>query len=437
MTTAPALDQHSIHGGTIQVAGPRSMRGVLRVPGDKSISHRALILAALADGSSTIEGLSKGLDVWHTRRIVEALGAVVTELEDGRLGVAGGDLHEAAGVLDVGNSGTGMRLLAGLCASLPFLSVLVGDSSIAARPMGRVVEPLRSMGARVDGRGDGRFAPLVVRGGGLRGIDFTPPVASAQVKSAVLLAGLAASGPTTVREAVPTRRHTEEMLQARGADLVVDGGTVVLKPGPLAAGEIVVPGDPSQSAFWICGAAALPGSDLTVEGLYLGVERSGFLDVLVRMGADLEIDREAGSVRVRGAELHGTTVTAGELPGLIDEVPVLAVAAALAVEGRLDVQGAAELRTKESDRIETVAAMLRALGAEVETEPERLVVHGGATLRPGTVDSVGDHRIAMAAAIAALAVDGEVEIEGWGAVATSYPGFLDDLSTITTPPGTP
>ena len=428
-TTVTAVPD-PIRLGTVQVSGPGVLRGTLRVPGDKSISHRALILAALARGSSTVTGLSRGLDVRHTRLIVQALGAVVTEQPDGSLTVVGGELHEAVAVLDVGNSGTGIRLLAGMCAGLPWLSILTGDSSIASRPMARVVEPLRSMGARVDGRSGGRFAPLAVRGGDLHGIDFTPQVASAQVKSAVLLAGLGAQGTTTVREAVPTRRHTEEMLLARGADLEVDGGTVRLRPGPLAPGDIVVPGDPSQGAFWICGAAAIPGSDLTVEGLYLGPERSAFLDVLTRMGADLDVDREAGTVRVRGAELHGTVVPADELPGLIDEVPVLAVAAALAVDGELDVQGAGELRTKESDRIETVASMLRALGADVRTEAERLVVPGGGRLRPGTVQSHGDHRIAMAAAIAALAVDGAVEVEGWGAVATSYPGFLDDLGAV-------
>ncbi len=374
------------------------LRGTLRVPGDKSVSHRALILALLARGTSTIEGLSAGLDVAHTRAIVEALGARISEAPDagsahrvGTLTVEGGDLHEAAGVLDVGNSGTGIRLLAGLCAGLPFRSVLTGDASIAQRPMDRVTVPLRLMGATIDGREGGRLAPLEIRGGGLVGIDYTPPVASAQVKSAVLLAGLHADGVSVVRERVPTRRHTEEMLRERGVSVVTEpdgrgGDVVTLTPGPVQPGRIVVPGDPSQSAFWICGAAAIPGSDLTVEGLYLAPERTGFLPVLQRMGADLEIDRAAGVVRVRGAELHGTVVTATELPDLIDEVPALAVAAALAVEGVLDVQGAAELRTKESDRIETVAAMLRALGAQVDTEPERLVVHAGAVLRPGIVD---------------------------------------------------
>ena len=385
------------NASTASVEGGRVLRGTLRVPGDKSVSHRALILALLAHGTSTIEGLSAGLDVAHTRAIVEALGARITEAADagsahrvGTLTVEGGDLHEAADVLDVGNSGTGIRLLAGLCAGLPFRSVLQGDESIAQRPMDRVTIPLRQMGARIDGRDGGRLAPLIIDGGGLHGIDYTPPVASAQVKSAVLLAGLLAEGVTVVREPVPTRRHTEEMLRDRGVDIVTepDGGgaggeVITLRPGPVKPGTITVPGDPSQSAFWICGAAAIPGSDLTVEGLYLAPERTGFLPVLQRMGADLTIDRAAGlGARARWRAARHRRHRRPSCPDLIDEVPALAVAAALAVEGVLDVQGAAELRTKETDRIDTVAAMLRALGAEVDTEPERLVVHSRARAPP-------------------------------------------------------
>ncbi len=462
VTTAPA-DEGAHAGRTTPVATDRVIRGTLRVPGDKSVSHRALILAALADGTSTIEGLSAGLDVAHTRAIVEALGATVTEADDapsphsvGTLTVRGGALHAADHVLDVGNSGTGIRLLAGLCAGLPFRSVLSGDASIAQRPMDRVAVPLRLMGARVDGRDGGRLAPLEIEGGGLTGIDYTPPVASAQVKSAILLAGLSAEGVTVVRETTPTRRHTEEMLRERGVSVVTEpdghgGDVITLTPGPVSPGLIAVPGDPSQAAFWICAAAALPGSDLTVEALYLAPERTGFLPVLQRMGADLDIDRDAGTVRVRGTSLHGTVVTAAELPDLIDEVPALAVAAAHAADGVLDVQGAGELRTKESDRIETVAAMVRALGGRVDTEADRLVVHGGVPLRPGTVESHGDHRIAMAAVIAALGVrapaadsaeeaDGAAEpvlVVDFDCVATSYPGFLDDLALLTAPPLSP
>ena len=432
MTPVPTTDA--------AIAQRGALRGTLRMPGDKSVSHRALLLAALADGTSRVTGLSAGLDVARTRAIVEALGATVTE-GDGAVLVAGGELHEPERVLDVGNSGTGIRLLAGLLAGLPFLSVLQGDESVGTRPMDRVTAPLRLMGARVDGRGDGRYPPLVIRGGGLHAIAYTPPIASAQVKSAVLLAGLHAQGRTVVREPVPTRRHTEEMLRERGIAVVTEpmpgGGEVVtLQPGRLTAGDIAVPGDPSQAAFWICAAAVLPGSDLTIEGLYLGPERTGFLPVLERMGADLDVDAAAGRIRVRGGELRGTVVTDAELPDLIDEVPALAVAAALAVEGSLDVRGAAELRAKESDRIDTVAELVRALGGTADTEPDRLVVHGGVRLRPGVVQSHGDHRIAMAGAIAALGAAGDepVRVLGWDCVDTSYPGFLADLAAVTTPP---
>lgn len=432
---------------TVRVSRRGPLRGQLCVPGDKSVSHRALILAGLASGSSTITGLSAGLDVLHTRQIMRAMGVRIDEADDrrsghpiGTLAVTGGDLQEPQQILDVGNSGTGARLLAGVCAGQPFRSVITGDESIAGRPMDRVVEPLRAMGAEIDGREGGRFTPLTITGGNLRGIDYTPPVASAQVKSAVLLAGLSADGSTIVRETVTTRRHTEEMLVEHGVDVttVADGhgGSIVtLVPGPVSPGAFAVPGDPSQAAFWICAAAAVPGSDVTVENLYLAPERTGFLQVLERMGADLTVDAAAGVIRVVGAELTGVVVEAPDLPDLIDEVPALSIAGALAASGALEFQGAGELRAKESDRIETVAAMIHALGGQVSTGPESLTVSSG-TLRAGVVESHHDHRIAMAAAAATcgLASDGEVEISGWDAVATSYPGFLDDLNTLTTNP---
>lgn len=429
---------------TVRVANRGPLRGSLRVPGDKSVSHRALILAGLAKGPSTISGLSAGLDVHHTRQIMQALGVGITEADDaesshrvGTLTVSGGSLSEPLHVLDVGNSGTGARLLAGVCAGQPFRSVITGDQSIATRPMDRVVEPLRAMGARIDGRDGGRFTPLTIDGGDLHGIDYTPPVASAQVKSAILLAGLFAEGATVVRERVVTRRHTEEMLVEHGVEVVTEpdvrgGAVVTLTPGPVQPGRFSVPGDPSQAAFWICAAAAIPGSDVTVENLYLSPERSGFLDVLLAMGADLDVDRVGGVVRVRGGELIGTVVSSDQLPDLIDEVPALAVAGTLAVSGPLVFEGAAELRAKESDRIETVAAMLTALGGEPETGPDSLTVHPHA-LSAGTVASHHDHRIAMAAAVAAcgIASGGDVVVSGWDAVATSYPGFLDDLAHLT------
>jgi 3-phosphoshikimate 1-carboxyvinyltransferase len=305
--------------------------------------------------------------------------------------------------------------------------------------MDRVVQPLRAMGATIDGRDGGRFTPLTIAGGGLVGIDYAPPMASAQVKSAILLAGLFADGPTIVRESVVTRQHTEEMLAEHGVTVTtetIDGVSVVrLVPGVITPGRFDVPGDPSQAAFWICAAAALPGSDVTVENVHLSPERSGFLDVLQAMGADLDVDRAAGRVRARGGELRGTTVRGDQLPDLIDEVPALAVAGALAVEGSLIFEDAAELRTKESDRIDTVVEMLSALGGEVEAGPDWLAVSARAGLRGGRVRSHHDHRIAMAAAVATcgMAEADTVEVDDFDCVATSYPGFLDDLHDLTTP----
>ncbi|MFL6287781.1 MAG: 3-phosphoshikimate 1-carboxyvinyltransferase [Actinomycetes bacterium] len=426
----------------IVITARAPLNGTLRVPGDKSVSHRALMLAGIARGTSTITGLSAGLDVKNTRTIMEALGVQIHEAADasgpstGTLTVTGGALSEPSTVLDVGNSGTGARLLAGLCSGQDFLSIISGDASISTRPMDRVTEPLRAMGASVDGRGEGRFTPLVIRGGHLHGIDYTPPVASAQVKSAILLAGLFADGVTVVREKVPTRRHTEELLSEHGVTVkseTDDGGSSVIElhPGAVEPGSFVVPGDPSQAAFWISAAAAIPGSDVTVENLYLAPERSGFLAVLLDMGADLEIDRAVGTVRARGTELHGATVVASQMSDVIDEVPALAVAGAFAVSGTLRFEAAGELRAKESDRIETVAAAITALGGAVSTGPELLEIKAQ-PLGAGSIASHHDHRIAMAAAIATtgMTAGSNVEIDDWSCVATSYPGFLDQLTSL-------
>ncbi|HMQ25315.1 MAG TPA: 3-phosphoshikimate 1-carboxyvinyltransferase [Acidimicrobiales bacterium] len=420
---------------TLAVAGPAAVRGRVRVPGDKSISHRALLLGALAEGTTTITGLSAGEDVAHTRDAVAALGADVLVVDDGRVQVTGGGLRAPATVVDVGNSGTGLRLLMGVTAALEGTTRFDGDDSIRRRPMDRVAVPLRRMGATIEGVGDRCTAPLAVTGGTLNAIDYELPVASAQVKGSVLLAGLGADGETVEREHLETRAHTEEMLAAFGADVRVErgegtGSSVHLRPGRLTATDVAVPGDPSQAAFWIAAACLVPGSDVTVEGVYLGPARNGFLTVLARMGADVEVDTATGDVRARHSALHGTEVTPDEIPGLVDEVPILAVAAA-AADGPTRFLGAGELRVKESDRLSTVASELGALGARVEARPDELVVAGGGHLRPGRVTAHGDHRIAMAGAIAALAAAGETEIDGWEVVATSYPGFEDDLETLT------
>jgi 3-phosphoshikimate 1-carboxyvinyltransferase len=411
----------------LELQGGQPVRGTLRVPGDKSISHRALLLAARAEGVSRISGLSTGQDVVDTQAAVVAMGAVV---EGDR--VNGGQLREPDGVVWVGNSGTGIRLLAGFCAAFPWLTVLAGDESIARRPMDRVAIPLRQMGATVDGRRSGRLPPLAIRGGNLHGIRYQLPVASAQVKSAILLAGLGAEGDTVVREPAPTRAHTEELLALCGADIAVDGLDIRVRASTLEPFELDVPGDPSQAAFWVVAAVITPGSQLTIERVYFGRARAGFLDVLKRMGADIDVDMvgdHLADIHVRySPELHGTEVAGDEIPDVQDEVPVLAVAAAVA-EGETVFRDASELSVKETDRLATVTSELGALGGRVEPMNDGIVIHGsgGQPLPGGVVQSHGDHRIAMAAAIAGLAARGSTRIEGWEAVATSYPTFEEHL----------
>jgi len=417
-------------GDVLAVRAGEPLRGELRVPGDKSISHRALLMAALADGVSSIAGLSDGADVGATAAAVRALGVAVESSGD-VLSVRGGEMREPRRPIHVGNSGTSIRLLSGIAAGCPFTTVLGGDTSVNRRPMDRVAEPLRLMGAEVTGADGGRRAPLRITGGGLRGINWQPPVASAQVKGAVLLAGLFAAGETVVREPVATRAHTEEMLAAFGADVRVAGGEVTVRASRPEPFDLAVPGDPSAAAFWMVGAALVPGSEVTVRDVYRGQGRDGYLRVLQRMGADLSAV-PAGDRRVhltcRSGPLRGVTVAAPEVPDLIDEIPVLAVAAAVA-DGPSRFEGAGELRHKESDRLRSVLAGLAALGAPAEVDGDVLVVHGGAQLRAGRVDAAGDHRIAMAFCIGALAAAGEETIiSGWRSVATSYPGFVEDLA---------
>ena len=418
--------------GSLVVAPGGPLVGRISVPGDKSISHRVLMLAALADGTSTVRGLSDGGDVACTRRIIEALGADVVDAGDGAISISGGRLEAVDHPLDVGNSGTGIRLLAGLLAGLPFRSVLDGDASIRRRPMDRVLDPLRLMGASLRGRDGQPLAPLEIRGGGLRGIEYRLPVASAQVKGCVLFAGLSAEGPTTVLEDRPSRAHTEELMMAFG--ITLDAGSdgdlrsVTVQPGRPTAFDHDVAGDPSQAAFWAVAASILPGSEVVVANVYAGPARSGFVDVLSRMGADITHDPTTGDLTVRHSGLTGTVVTADEVPGLVDEVPILAVAAACA-DGETTFEGVGELRVKESDRLATVESELGRMGADVRVDGDTLVVRGSA-LTGAEVDSHHDHRIAMACVVAALVADGPTTIHGWDAVATSYPGFVADLDLL-------
>lgn len=418
---------------TITVEGARQFTGRLRVPGDKSISHRALMIAALGQRPCTIRGLSDGDDVSRTRRAVEALGARVEVAESGDVTVTGG-ARGARDPIDMGNSGTGIRLLAGLVSGFDFTTTLDGDASIRQRPMDRIIQPLTAMGASIRGSGgDGSRAPLTIEGRPLRGIEYTVPVASAQVKSAVLLAAMRAEGPTTVHEMVPTRAHTEEMLAAAGVRLERGAHSVTLWPGVVEPPDVEVPGDPSQAAFWVVGACVAADSDFVVENVYLGQARGGFIEVLRRMGADITVDSDSGDIRARSSELKGTRVTAEELPGCIDEVPILAVAAAAAV-GETVFEGIDELRVKETDRVAAIAGLLDGLGAGCQVDGDTLAITGvgrAELLRSGTVDSRGDHRMAMAAAIAGAVGSGSMTVGGFEATVTSYPSFARNLDRCT------
>ena len=419
----------------------KPLTGVVRVPGDKSISHRALIVSALASGRSVLSGINVGADVRATAAAVRALGARCEIANGGpddnpravveSSGWTG--LSEPGDVIDVGNSGTTIRTMAGVCAGLRGLSVLTGDEAIRRRPMLRVVAPLRQMGAAVDGREHGDRAPLVIRGGDLKAIDYEAPVASAQIKTAVLLAGLAAAGRTTVTEPRRSRDHTELMLASAGADVTIEGTSVAVTGGvELAAMDRDIPGDLSSAMFLMAGALLVAGSELTLEGVGLNPTRSAVLDVLDEMGADVTVARSSeggepvGAVTVRHSRLRAVDIGGDAIPLLIDELPILATIATQA-EGVTTIRDAAELRVKESDRIAVLATGLRALGAKVEELPDGLVIEGPTPLDGGAVDSHFDHRIAMSMAVAGLVADGNVKISGWSSVETSFPEFLDLL----------
>src|SRR5215216_6781553 len=411
-------------GAEITIAGPRPLRGTVRVPGDKGISHRALLSAALASGRSTIRGLADGDDVQRTRAALEQLAVRVKDSEPSTamvLGTGAAGLREPDAVIDCGNSGTTMRMLAGVLAGRPFLSVLSGDSSLQGRPMGRVARPLRALGARVDGRADGELAPLVIRGGGLTARRIELDVVSAQVKTAVILAGLQAQGATEVVEPAPSRDHTERMLEALRAPVThVDDRTTRVETGAPTAFELDVPGDPSSAALFAVAACITPGSSIVIEDVCLNPRRLGFVDVLRRMGAPV------GRLEVEASPLVATTIVPDE--GMIDEIPVLAVAAAFA-DGLTEIRGIAELRVKESDRINTIQQELAQMGVGVETKQDAMTIRGGQP-RPAMFKSHGDHRIALAAAVAANAMTGKSTVRGWHSVAVSYPRFADDLSTV-------
>ena len=408
------------------------LRGTLDIPGDKSVSHRAVMFAALADGTSHIEGFLEGEDTRSTAAIFARLGVrIETPSPSQRVvhGVGVDGLRSPDGELDCGNAGTGMRLLAGLLAAQPFDSVLVGDESLSRRPMRRVTGPLAQMGARIDTEHDGT-PPLRIHGGQrLHGIDFASPVASAQVKSAVLLAGLYAEGETRVVEPHPTRDYTERMLAAFGVDIAFSPGEARLRGGQrLRATDIAVPADFSSAAFFIVAASIIPGSEVLLRAVGLNPRRTGLLSALRLMGADIveENHGEHGGepvadLRARYAPLRGARIPEALVPDMIDEFPALFVAAA-AAEGQTIVSGAAELRVKESDRLGAMAGGLRGLGIQVDETPDGATIHGG-SIGGGAIDSHGDHRIAMAFAIAGQLSTGQIRIDDIANVATSFPGF--------------
>jgi 3-phosphoshikimate 1-carboxyvinyltransferase len=420
----------------LTVTGGRALRGRLRLPGCKGISHRALLFAAIADGRSTIRGLADGADVAATAMCLDALGVRVRG-DDGAITVRGSGfagLREPATVLDCANSGSTMRMLAGLVAGQDFLSVLVGDDSLSTRPMRRVLDPLAAMGAVVDGRDGGRLAPITVRGGALQGVRHELATASGQVKTAIVLAGLQAAGATEVVEPAPSRDHTERMLLALGVPITrVDDRRVRVEAGEPRPFELDVPGDPSSAAFFVVAACVVAGSDLVLEGVSLNPARIGYVDVLRAMGADIEvtgtgeqIGEPVGDLRIRASALRGADIAGDE--SIIDELPVLAVAAAFA-EGETVIHDAAELAVKESNRIGTVEQELTQLGIQVEARPDGWVIQGGSPAG-AALKSHNDHRIAMAATVAGLGATGESTVRGFGVTAVSYPGFAADLESV-------
>jgi len=418
-----------------------TVRGVLRMPGDKSVSHRVAMLGGVAEGVSTVTGFLRSEDCLNTLKAMQALGAGVED--DGariRIAGTGGRLSPPVGELDMGNSGTGMRLLAGLLAGQSFETVMTGDASLRSRPMKRVKAPLEEMNAKIELLGEGGCAPIRVSGGNLQTMTYAPPVASAQVKSLVLLAGLYAEGTTTVVESKPTRDHTELMLETMGADVTREGLTVAVSSSgvpKLRAGAYEVPGDFSSAAFWLAAAAMGPGRDVTIEGVGLNPRRTAFLDVLRRMGADVTVTPDGvgweprGSVRVRGGGLRGTTVEGEEIPNLVDELPLVAVLGCMA-EGETRIKDARELRVKESDRIATVAGNLCALGVDVEEWEDGMTVRGPVRIPGGvSLPGYGDHRVVMAMSVLALCAESPVAVEGVACVDTSYPEFWQDLRKLT------
>lgn len=422
---------------TIQPA--KRIQGETQVPGDKSISHRAVMFGALAEGTTHISGFLQGADCLSTIDCFSRMGVVI-EREGDRVTVHGKGwfgLQEPDQKLDVGNSGTTIRLMSGILATQPFHCVVEGDESIAKRPMRRVVGPLREMGAKIDGRKNGEFTPLSIRGGDLKGITYTSPVASAQIKSAILLAGLQAEGTTTVEEPSVSRDHTERMLRAFGVQVTQSGKSVSVQGGQKLIGrEISVPGDISSAAFLIAAVMMLPESELLIKNVGINPTRTGIIDVVRAMGGTIELRNErvvneepVADIYVAHTKLHGTVIEGDLIPRLIDEIPVIAVMATQAV-GETIIRDAAELKVKETDRIATVVSQLGKFGAKVQPTDDGMIITGECDLHGADINSMGDHRIGMAMAIAGLASQGETIVRQAEAIDVSFPGFATLLASI-------
>jgi len=435
---------------SLTITPGRALTGTMTVPGDKSVTHRAIILTSLAEGESRLSSYCRGEDCLNTMRAFQALGIHIDEQPD-VLRVHGKGmwgLREADAPIDCGNSGTGTRLLTGLLAGQDFFTILTGDESIRRRPMGRVVKPLREMGAVIAGRKGGELAPLAITGTRLHGIDYTSPVASAQIKSSLLFAGLFAEGTMRFREPRLSRDHTERMFQSFGIPLRQDAGTLVLQGRPSSGWTgraIVIPGDFSAAAFFLVGASIIPGSDVTIQNVGINPTRTGLIDVLTAMGAKIDVlnrrdqaGEPVADLRVRSAALKGVAVGPELIPQTIDEFPILCVAAAVA-EGETTISGAEELRVKESDRIATMSAELKAMGAQIAEQPDGMVIRGlGHAGKNGCLSgtlqgkSHGDHRVAMSLAIGGLTANTPTAVGDTGCVDTSFPNFERTLAGLLT-----
>lgn len=421
----------------INVKGINRVRGVVTVPGDKSISHRAVMFSSLAEGVTKIYGFLPGADCLSTISCFRKMGIQI-EQHDDQVTVYGKGwfgLEEPSEVLDVGNSGTTIRLMMGILSTQPFHSVLIGDSSIARRPMGRVAKPLRQMEAKIDGRLNGEYTPIAIRGGNLKGMEYHSPVSSAQVKSSILLAGLQASGETTVFEPEKSRDHTERMLKSFGVDVEVFPEGVRVRGGQqlISPGEIYVPGDISSAAFLMVAAAIVPDSHLVIQNVGVNPTRTGIIDVMKAMGASIELlnEREVNGepvadIEVKYAPLKGTEIGGDIIPRLIDEIPIIAVLASQA-EGETVIRDAAELKVKETNRIDTVATELGKMNVQVTPTDDGMIIKGKNSLQGAVCNSHGDHRIGMSIAIAALIAQGETHIEHAEAINVSFPGFFSIL----------